>query len=111
MYLLTFPSNFSCFLNRLNKILNRPHALVVLQGINLSGGQKQRICIARAMYSHADVLILDDPLSALDPHVGAHIFDDGIIKFALKRKRTVILVTHQLQYLGYANSVSLYFES
>ena len=57
------------------------------------------------MYSHADVLILDDPMSALDPHVGAHIFDDGIVKFALKRKRTVILVTHQLQYLGYAHSV------
>ena len=77
-----------------------------LQGINLSGGQKQRICIARAMYSRADVVVLDDPLSALDPHVGAHIFDDGILKFLLKRRRTVILVTHQLQYLEHAHSVS-----
>ena len=78
----------------------------VLQEINLSGGQKQRICIARAMYSRADVVVLDDPLSALDPHVGAHIFDDGILKFLLKRRRTVILVTHQLQYLEHAHSVS-----
>ncbi len=77
------------------------------QGINLSGGQKQRICIARALYSSAEVVVLDDPLSALDPHVGAHIFEDGILKFLLKiHHRTVILVTHQLQYLEHAHSVS-----
>ena len=44
------------------------------KGVNLSGGQKQRIAIARAVYADADIYVLDDPLSAVDVHVGAHIF-------------------------------------
>ena len=52
-------------------------------------------------------LFQDDPLSALDAHVGRHVFDEVILKRLLKRKKTVILVTHQLQYLNYAHSVSI----
>lgn len=48
------------------------------KGINLSGGQKQRISLARAVYSQADIYFLDDPLSAVDVHVGKHIFDNVI---------------------------------
>ena len=48
------------------------------KGINLSGGQKQRISLARAVYSDADIYLLDDPLSAVDPHVGKSIFDQVI---------------------------------
>ena len=44
----------------------------------MSGGQKQRISLARAVYSDADIAILDDPLSAVDAHVGRHIFDSVI---------------------------------
>ena len=53
-------------------------------GLNLSGGQKQRISLARALYFDADILLLDDPLSAVDAHVGHHIFDHVISKKAVK---------------------------
>ena len=48
------------------------------QGINLSGGQKQRVSLARSVYQEADVYLLDDPLSAVDSHVGKHIFEEVI---------------------------------
>eukprot|EP00117_Sycon_ciliatum_P013217 scpid14143/ scgid13961/ Multidrug resistance-associated protein 5; ATP-binding cassette sub-family C member 5; Multi-specific organic anion transporter C; SMRP; pABC11 len=73
------------------------------RGINLSGGQKQRVSLARALYADRDVYLLDDPLSAVDAHVGAHIFNE-LIKRELKGK-TVMLVTHQLQYLQSCDSV------
>uniref|UniRef100_A0ABM0N098 ATP-binding cassette sub-family C member 9-like n=1 Tax=Saccoglossus kowalevskii TaxID=10224 RepID=A0ABM0N098_SACKO len=47
------------------------------KGINLSGGQKQRVSVARCIYSHSDIVILDDPLSALDVHVGRQLFMEG----------------------------------
>ena len=67
------------------------------KGSNLSGGQKTRITIARAVYSDADIYLFDDPLSALDSHVGEAIFK-GLIKEYLKNK-TVLVVTHALQYI------------
>ncbi|XP_022093433.1 multidrug resistance-associated protein 5-like [Acanthaster planci] len=67
------------------------------RGLNMSGGQKQRISLARALYSDRDVYLLDDPLSAVDAHVGKHIFEE-CISGALRGK-TVLFVTHQLQYL------------
>lgn len=48
------------------------------QGVNLSGGQKQRVSLARAVYCDRAVYLLDDPLSAVDAHVGKHIFDQVI---------------------------------
>ncbi|KAG5836992.1 hypothetical protein ANANG_G00234520 [Anguilla anguilla] len=67
------------------------------RGANLSGGQRQRISLARALYSDRSIYVLDDPLSALDAHVGNHIFNNAIKKQL--RSKTVIFVTHQLQYL------------
>lgn len=58
---------------------------IINQGINLSSGQKQRVSLARAVYNEAGIYLLDDPLSAVDSHVGKHIFDkvigpDGMLK-------------------------------
>ncbi|XP_015595444.1 ATP-binding cassette sub-family C member Sur isoform X2 [Cephus cinctus] len=75
------------------------------KGINLSGGQKQRITIARAIYSDADTIILDDPLSALDQQVGQQIFDHGIQRLLLRRGRSVIMVTHRLELMSAAEQI------
>ena len=63
-----------------------------IQGINLSGGQKQRISLARAVYNNADVYLLDDPLSAVDTHVGKHIFDNVIGPNGLLKNKTRLMV-------------------
>jgi ABC-type multidrug transport system fused ATPase/permease subunit len=67
------------------------------RGINLSGGQKARVALARAIYSGADVVLIDDVLSAVDPHVAEHIFKEALCK-ALKG-RTRVVVTNQIQFL------------
>ncbi|PSN47509.1 hypothetical protein C0J52_02251 [Blattella germanica] len=73
------------------------------RGITLSGGQRARINLARAVYKEADLYILDDPLSAVDTHVGRHLFEDCICEFL--RNKTRLLVTHQLQYLQAVDSI------
>ena len=70
------------------------------RGINLSGGQKQRVALARACYAQADVVLLDDPLSAVDAHVGRHLLDNCIC--GLLEGTTRVLVTHQLMALASA---------
>ncbi|KAI0819312.1 multidrug resistance-associated ABC transporter [Trametes gibbosa] len=65
------------------------------RGITLSGGQKARITLARAVYSSADILLLDDVLAALDVHTGRWIVDQ-CFKGDLIRERTVILVSHNV---------------
>ncbi|KAK8793382.1 hypothetical protein WA158_004741 [Blastocystis sp. Blastoise] len=67
------------------------------RGINLSGGQKARIGLARCVYSNTDIVIMDDPIAAVDAHVGKYLFNK-CIKTELNGK-TRILVTNALQYL------------
>jgi ATP-binding cassette subfamily C (CFTR/MRP) protein 1 len=68
------------------------------RGITISGGQKQRLNIARAIYFDADIVLMDDPLSAVDAHVGRHIFDNAIL--GLLKDKCRILATHQLWVLS-----------
>ncbi|GAA5961345.1 hypothetical protein JCM3765_004381 [Sporobolomyces pararoseus] len=73
------------------------------KGVILSGGQKQRISIARTLYFDADVVLLDDPLSAVDAHVGAHLFNEAIL--GILKEKTRILVTNALHILPHADTV------
>jgi len=73
------------------------------RGITLSGGQKARISLARAVYTNRDIILLDDPLSAVDSEVSETIFNH-CIKSLLKEK-TVILATHQIHVLANADKI------
>ncbi|XP_053376083.1 multidrug resistance-associated protein 1-like isoform X1 [Mercenaria mercenaria] len=75
------------------------------KGINLSGGQKQRVSMARAVYFNSDIYLLDDPLSAVDAHVGKHIFDRVIGGKGLLRNKTRVLVTHGITWLPYVDRI------
>jgi ABC-type multidrug transport system fused ATPase/permease subunit len=75
------------------------------RGITLSGGQRQRLALARAYYRDADIILLDDPLSALDNEVADHVFSE-LISSAWQAK-TRILVTHRLEYALKAKRVIL----
>lgn len=73
------------------------------RGISLSGGQRQRISLARAVYGNAEIILMDDPLSAVDPQVGRHLFDQCIC--GVLKDRTRLLVTSQLHLLPYVDYI------
>lgn len=75
------------------------------RGASLSGGQRARISLARAMYKKSSIYILDDPLSAVDAHVGKHLFDEVIGPNGFVRNETRILVTHQVHFLREADVI------
>ncbi|DBA68013.1 TPA: hypothetical protein ACH3X2_014044 [Trebouxia sp. C0005] len=62
------------------------------RGVNLSGGQKARLALARAAYSRADIMLLDDPLSAVDPRVGRILFQECLGPQGIMQTATVIVV-------------------
>lgn len=64
------------------------------RGINLSGGQKQRVSLARAAYNDTDIYLLDDPLSAVDAHVGKHIFSNLIGPNGLLKNKVAYFVKY-----------------
>ncbi|KAG0370512.1 hypothetical protein BGZ54_006027 [Gamsiella multidivaricata] len=68
------------------------------RGVNLSGGQKARLSLARSVYYNADTVVMDDPLSAVDAHVGKRLWEDCMVQ-ELGRK-TRIIATHQLHVLS-----------
>ena len=69
------------------------------QGVNLSGGQKQRVSLARAVYQDEDIYLLDDPLSAVDAHVGRHLFDKVVGPQGLLKNK----VSYRHQSVSYGN--------
>lgn len=82
------------------------HTEIGERGINLSGGQKQRISLARAAYADADIYLLDDPLSALDSRVGAHVYRELLC--GVLREKTRLLVSHRLEFIERADHVIVF---
>ncbi|KAF9221251.1 P-loop containing nucleoside triphosphate hydrolase protein [Gyrodon lividus] len=76
-----------------------PQTALGEKGIYLSGGQ-QRVNIARALYCDPEIVVFDDPLSAVDAHVGKALFEEAIIGALRDRGITVILVTHAIHFLS-----------
>jgi ABC-type multidrug transport system fused ATPase/permease subunit len=75
------------------------------RGINLSGGQKARLSLARAVYTDPDIILLDDPISALDAVVKKKVFKQ--VFNGLLRDKTRILVTHAVEFIHLADRVVL----
>ncbi|NXK63709.1 MRP1 protein, partial [Sylvietta virens] len=75
------------------------------KGINLSGGQKQRVNLARAVYQEASIYLLDDPLAAVDAHVGQHIFEHVLGPNGLLKDKTRVLVTHTINILPQVDKI------
>jgi phosphate transport system ATP-binding protein len=74
--------------------------------MNLSGGQQQRLCIARALATDPEVLLMDEPASALDPASTARIED---LIFELKRDYTIVIVTHNMQQAARVSDTTAFF--
>ena len=75
------------------------------KGVNLSGGQCARVALARACYADANLYLLDDPLSAVDPNVSRRLFNDVVLWLSKERNKSVVLVTHHRHFSLHADRV------
>uniref|UniRef100_A0A8C4UTZ9 Multidrug resistance-associated protein 1-like n=1 Tax=Falco tinnunculus TaxID=100819 RepID=A0A8C4UTZ9_FALTI len=89
----------------LEQLLNGDQTEIGERGVNISGGQKQRVSLARAVYSNADLYLLDDTLSAVDVHIGKHLFEKLIGPSGLLKSKTRILVTHNVTLLPHTDLI------
>ncbi|KAG2500519.1 hypothetical protein HYH03_001296 [Edaphochlamys debaryana] len=76
-----------------------------IRGVNLSGGQRQRVNLARCAYADADLVLLDNALSAVDHHTAHHIFETCIR--GMFAKKAVVLVTHQIEFMPQCDAVAI----
>ena len=90
---------YSCMTDDLKILLKNDETMLGDKGVNLSGGQKIRLSIARAMYSNADIYLFDDPISALDIHVGKYVMEEGILNYL--KGSTRLVATHAIAYLKF----------
>src|SRR5690606_32111409 len=75
-------------------------------GLTLSGGQQQRLCIARALAVEPEVILMDEPCSALDPISTLKIEE---LMFELRRHYTIVIVTHNMQQAARASDYTAFF--
>ena len=76
------------------------------RGINLSGGQKSRTSLARAVYADHDIIMTDDPISALDADVRKKVFEQVFL--GLLKDKTRIFVTHSIDFLQFADRICVF---
>ncbi len=96
----------ACSLEQDLKLMEQgERTLIGEKGINLSGGQRARLGLARALYSDAQILLLDDPLSAVDASVAKHLFSECINGYM--KNKTRVLVTHQVHHLTQVDKILL----
>lgn len=95
--------HFACLKADLESLSAGEHTLIGERGCTLSGGQKARVSLARALYAEADVLLLDDVLSAVDAHVGAFLFFETLAKHL--RAKTILLITHSLSFVQHTDRI------
>lgn len=98
----------ACALNIDLKILPKGDRTEVGEkGISLLGGQKARLSLARAVYARADVYLFDDPLSAVDEHVGKHLTDHVLGPQGLLRTKCRVLATNNIGVLSVADHLHM----
>jgi ATP-binding cassette, subfamily C (CFTR/MRP), member 4 len=98
----------SCGLNvDLKQFRDGDDTIVGDRGVQISGGQRARIGLARALYIDADILVADDPLSAVDAKVGRQLFHEAIMNLSVNRGKCTVLATHQHQHIGDSRCVLL----
>ena len=95
----------ACQMERDLRILGGEEAEIGAHGINVSGGQKARLSLARCCYSEASIVLLDDPLAAVDARVGHRLFHECIC--GELKGRTCVMTTNALQYLAYCDQIVL----
>ena len=95
----------ACQMERDLRILGGEEAEIGAHGINVSGGQKARLSLARCCYSEASIVLLDDPLAAVDARVGHRLFHECIC--GELKGRTRVMTTNALQYLAYCDQIVL----
>jgi ABC-type multidrug transport system fused ATPase/permease subunit len=99
-----------CLTTDLATFSNGDATLVGARGVSLSGGQKARVCCARALYADADIVVMDDPLSAVDAHVDRQLFNSWFqASSGILSRKTVVLVTNAAHHLSRSEIHRIYY--
>jgi len=97
---------YSCLKSDLDILINQDETEIGEKGVNLSGGQKARVSLARALYKNSDIYLFDDPLSAVDAHVGNYILKECFMGYL--KEKTRVLVTHKFESLKYVDYIYIF---
>jgi len=97
---------YSCLQSDFDILVNKDETEIGEKGVNLSGGQKARVSLARALYRNSDIYLLDDPLSAVDAHVGNFILKECFMNYL--KDKTRVLVTHKFESLKYVDYIYIF---